>query len=159
MVFLPWTIIMHKSALGCTREERAKQVVEREATIWEYTSYVPISGAAAKLQTRKEQGVEIKFLSSHKKTEDVQIDKDIRKYNFPQGKVLFCQGDEGYSDIIERVIPDVLVEDDCESIGGENEMICQHIELEVRTRIKSIVIKEFGGIDHLPDKMFNLLKY
>jgi hypothetical protein len=101
----------------------------------------------------------IKFLSSHKKTEDVQIDKDIRKYNFPQGKVLFCQGDEGYSDIIERVIPDVLVEDDCESIGGENEMICPHIELEVRIRIKSIVVKEIGGVDHLPDEISDLMNY
>jgi hypothetical protein len=37
-------------------------------------------------------------------------------------------------------------------------MAYPHSKPEVRTRIKSIVIKEFGGIDHLPDKMFNLLK-
>ena len=58
-------------------------------------------------------------------------------------------------DVVERILPNILVED----IGGEKEMAYPHSKPEVRTRIKSIVIKEFGGIDHLPDKMFNLLKY
>ena len=58
-------------------------------------------------------------------------------------------------DVVERILPNILVED----IGGEKEMVYPHSKPEVRTRIKSIVIKEFGGIDHLPDKMFNLLKY
>jgi hypothetical protein len=58
-------------------------------------------------------------------------------------------------DIVERIIPNILVED----IGGENEMICPHIELEVRIRIKSIVVKEIGGVDHLLDEISDLMNY
>ncbi len=43
-----------------------------------------------------------------------------------------------------------IIEDDCESIGGEKEMTYPGIKSELKTRIKSIVVKEFGGIDHLP---------
>jgi hypothetical protein len=32
------------------------------------------------------------------------------------------RGKESYSDIAEAVMPDILVEDDCESIGGSNQM-------------------------------------
>ena len=53
----------------------------------------------------------------------------------------------------------MLVEDDCESIGGGKKMVYLNIKPEVRTRIKSIAVKEFGGIDHLPGKMSNLIKY
>jgi len=46
-----------------------------------------------------------------------------------------------------------------EDIGGEKEMVYPHSKPEVRTRIKSIAVKEFGGIDHLPDEMSDLMKY
>lgn len=54
-------------------------------------------------------------------------------------------------------MPDVLIEDDCESIGGEKEMVYPHIKPELRTKIKSIVVEEFEGIDHLPDEIDLLL--
>lgn len=57
------------------------------------------------------------------------------------------------NDVAERVLPDILIEDDCESIGGEKEMTYPHIKPELKTRIKSIVIKEFCGLDHLPDEV------
>lgn len=47
------------------------------------------------------------------------------------------------------MIPDILIEDDCESIGGEKEMVYPHIKDELKSKIKSIVVKEFEGIDHL----------
>jgi hypothetical protein len=155
IVFLHGTILMHKSALGCTREERVKQVVEREETIWDFSAYIPISGAATKLHTWKNQGADIFYLSSHITEENVQKDKDVlRKYNFPEGEVLFRMGEEGYGEIVERIMPDVLIEDDCESIGREKEMVYPHLHPEVRSKIKSIVVKEFGGIDHLADDIF-----
>ena len=43
----------------------------------------------------------------------------------------------------KRVMPDVLIEDDCESIGGEIEMSYPHIKDELRARIRSVVVKEF----------------
>ncbi len=57
-----------------------------------------------------------------------------------------------YKDIAERVLPDVLIEDDCESIGGKKEMTITDIKPEIRKRVKLVVIKEFEGIDNLPNK-------
>lgn len=46
--------------------------------------------------------------------------------------------------------------DDCESIGGEPEMTYPHIRADLKPKIKSIVVKEFQGIDHLPDSIEEL---
>ena len=56
-------------------------------------------------------------------------------------------------------MPDVLIEDDCESIGGKDEMTITHVKPDLKKKIKSIVVKEFSGLDHLPDKISALLKY
>ena len=56
-------------------------------------------------------------------------------------------------------MPDFLIEDDCESIGGEKEMTITFIKPEIKEKIKSVVVKEFGGIDYLPDNLDELLKY
>lgn len=48
-------------------------------------------------------------------------------------------------------MPDVLIEDDCESIGGEAEMTYPKLGSEARKKISSVVVKEFQGIDELPD--------
>lgn len=71
-------------------------------------------------------------------------------------KIFFRQNGESYRDIAERIIPNVLIEDDCESIGGEKEMTITFIRPEIKKMIKSIVVKEFGGIDHLPDNTKDL---
>lgn len=160
MVFLHGTVIMHKSALGRSREERVKQVIDRENSVLDFTSYIPVDNAVAKLSSWHEQGAEISYLSSHKKIEDIQKDKSVlRKYNFPNGEILFRKSGEDYKDIVERIIPNLMVEDDCESIGGEKEMVYPHLKPEVRLRTKSIVVKEFGGLDHLPDEMSDLINY
>jgi len=54
---------------------------------------------------------------------------------------------------------DVAVEDDCESIGGETEMTYPGIRPELKSKVKSVVVKESGGIDHLPDNLVELMKY
>jgi len=59
--------------------------------------------------------------------------------------------------VAERVMPDILIEDDCESIGGESEMTYPHIREDLKQKIKSIVVKEFQGIDHLPDSLTALI--
>ncbi len=62
---------------------------------------------------------------------------------------------EEFKDIAERLMPDTIIEDDCESIGGEDQMTYTHIKPELRKRIKLITVKEFGGIDHLPDNILH----
>ena len=157
IVFLHGTVIMHKAGLGKTPAERVEQVKENEASIHQYESYIPVGKSNKKIKKWNEEGAKIIYLSSHQNGADVQKDiKVLTKYNFPDAPVLYRRGKETYADIAERVMPDILIEDDCESIGGEVEMTYPHIRPELKKRIKSIVIKEFTGIDNLPDDLSQL---
>ena len=156
---------MHKNASSHTRDEIVKQSkgffwVFRDKSVHDYKSYVPVGNAVKKLQNWKKDGAEILYLSSHETAEDVEKDKFVlKKYGFPDGQVLFRQADEQYKDIAEKIMPDILIEDDCESIGGKDEMTITHVKPEIKKKIKSIVVKEFSGLDHLPEKISALLKY
>lgn len=160
MVFLHGTAIMHQNALGRTREERVWQVLEGDESLYDFASYVPIGNVVRKLQTWRRQGAEIVYLSAHKKVEEVEKDTAVlRNYGFPDGQVYFRHGGERYNDVAANVLPDVLIEDDCESIGGEKEMTYPQLKPELQVRIKSIVVKEFGGLDHLPDDVSALANF
>ncbi len=154
LIFLHGTTIMHRSALGHTREERVRQVREQEASVRDYAAYVPVGEAVSKLRCWHEQGAELVYLSPHRQQEDVDKDQAVLSaYGFPEGEIVFRQPGEGYQDVAGRVLPDVLIEDDCESIGGTGEMTYPHIHPEMQAHITSIVVKEFEGIDHLPDDL------
>lgn len=160
LIFTEGTITMHKNARGHTREEIVKQVLDEDSSIGDIKSYIPVGNCVKKLQTWKQHGAEILYLTSRTKSNEIgDVKSVLKKFGFPQGKLLFRQGGEGYKDVAERVMPDILIEDDCESIGGEDEMVITHIKPELKRKIKSIPIKEFGGIDHLPDNISDLLKY
>lgn len=159
LVFLHGTLIMHKSAEGKSREERIRQVEDKDHSVLDYGSYLPVGNAAEKLKSWQKQGAEILYLSSHETAEDVEKDKSVlEKYDFPKGPVFYRQSGESYRGIAERIIPDILIEDDCESIGGEKEMTITFVRPEIKKKIKSIVVKEFGGIDDLPDDLSELMK-
>lgn len=152
MVFLHGTSMMHKSGLSKTPQERVRQVQDGDPSVREYESYVPVGKANEKIGHWVEQGAEIVYLSSHETDTDVKKDIQVLgKYNFPDAPVLYRRGSETYAQIAERVMPDVLIEDDCESIGGEVEMTYPHVSPQKRKLIKSIVVKEFSGLDDLPD--------
>lgn len=151
LIFTEGTIIMHKNAVGHTREEIVRQVEAKESSIHDYASYVPIKKAPSKIKGWYDLGAEIIYLTSRKKPHDVeQIKQVLTKYGFPRGQLEYRQGKEEYKDVAERIMPDVLIEDDCESIGGENKMTITHVSPDKKAKIKSIPLKEFGGIDHLP---------
>jgi hypothetical protein len=118
LAFLHGTTIMHATALDRTREERVAQVRDRDPSVHDYASYVPVGNASEKLRTWERQGAEIAYMSSHRKPEDVAHDQAVlRRYGFPRGLMLYRQAEETYGDTAARVLPDVLIEDDCESIG------------------------------------------
>ncbi len=157
LIFLQGTILMHRGGLGRTREERVRQVLDGEESVRGWASYIAVGGAAEKLQRWKGQGAEIAYLSAHKSAEAVRADKAVLKTcGFPDGPIYFRQTHEEYRDLAERIRPDILIEDDCESVGGEKEMTYPHIRPDFREKIKSIVVKEFGGIDHLPGEISEL---
>ncbi len=158
LIFTEGTILMHKSAVGHSREEIIEQVKDKQSSVKDYSSYVPIGNAVDKLNKWKAQGADVIYLTSRK--EQVEIN-DIRnilsKFNFPKGGLVYRKQDEGYKDVAERIMPDLLIEDNCESIGGEDEMTITHISEDKKTKIKSIIIKEFNGIDHLSDNVLELV--
>jgi hypothetical protein len=82
----------------------------------------------------------------------------MRLLVFPHGTVLVLarQPGESYGDVAGQEAPDVLIEDDCESIGAD-QITHPQIPLDLRARIKSIILPEFGGLDHLPDNPQALL--
>jgi hypothetical protein len=159
LVFLHGTSIMHEGAKGLAREEMTRQVTEGDKSLHDYASYIPVGNAVRKLREWKRQGAAICYLSSHRNAKDVADDKSVlKRYAFPDGQVFYRRNREQYKDVVERIqpLPDVIVEDDCESIGGEVEMVYPNLRPALKNRIRSIVVKEFGGIDHLPDKISGL---
>lgn len=170
LVFLQGTTIMHKNAEGKTREEIINQVINEEKSIRDFANYIPIGNAPQKLQKWVFQRAEICYLSALTKSkkgrgdeivgeEGFEAERNIlEKYNFPKGDIYHREENEDYKDVIERMrpLPDIIIEDDCESIGGKKEMVYPHLKPELKSKIKSVPVREFGGIDYLPDLIINL---
>ena len=158
LVFTEGTVIMHRGGLGRGREEIIRQVKEGEATVTDWSSYVPVGDAVKKLKTWENQGAEILYLTSRMAPEETAtIAKVMAGYGFPAGPLLFRRPGEQYADVASRAAPDIIVEDDCESIGGEDEMVFPHLGPELKDRIVPVTVPEFGGIDHLPGELDALL--
>ena len=160
LIFLHGTVLMHPGAIGRTREERVAQVrAGADPSLHDYAAYAPVDNAVAKLERWLGQRAQMDYLSSHRNAEDVAKDASVlRKHRFPSGRVLARQPGESYGGLAQRAMPDVLIEDDCESIGADQITYTQ-IRPELRAHIKSIIVHEFGGIDHLPDSLQALLNF
>jgi hypothetical protein len=152
LVFTEGTVLMHKTALEASREERVKQSINGDQSVDDFASYIPNGSAAEKLSAWREQGADIHYLTSRTKKDEIEAVRSVlARYNFPQVDQLHHRvGNQTYADVAEEVLPDILIEDDCESIGGITEMTYPHIKPALKTSIESIVVKEFEGIDHLP---------
>ena len=157
-MFTEGTLFTHQSWLGLARAETVRRVREGERP--GYAGTVPIGAAAQKLQVWKQAGAEIAYLTSRRAPAEIEMVKFILgQYGFPAGEVLYRLEGEEYADAAERARPDMIVEDDCESIGGEIEMTYPHMRARIKEKIKSIVVQEFGGVDHLPDSLSDLENY
>lgn len=159
LVFLHGTTLMHPGAVGRTRAERVADVsTGSDPTLQDFGEYVPVGDAASKLRRWEEQGAEIGYLSSRRTSSELAADAEVlHRHGFPAGRILARKAGETYGDVVGRALPDVLVEDDCESIGGAAELAYRQIPARIRARVTSIVVPEFGGIDHLPDSLEELL--
>jgi hypothetical protein len=175
LIFTEGTILTNKRWVGIPREDVVKHVKSLSSLSKEelerlqkaglapsleyFAASVPIGNCVEKIENWKNQGATIVYLTSRRKPGEINIIREILdKYKFPQGELLFRKEGEDYKDVAEKVMPDIIVEDDCESIGGEEEMTYPGIRPELKSRIKSIVVKEFGGIDHLPGKVAELVR-
>ncbi len=158
LVFTEGTLIMHKSGLGQSREQIVAQSAEgKDPSLRDWGSYVPIGNAPEKLNTWKSQGVEIFYLTSRRSGEEVEaIRRVLKKNGFPEAHLLYRRCDEQYKDVAEKAMPQIIIEDNCESIGGEKEMTYPNLKPAIKQKIKSIAVGEFEGIDHLPDDVDEL---
>ena len=139
LIFLHGTLTMHKTGVGKTREDKVKQSKDREASVLDYSSYVPVGNAVEKIKSWKNQRAEILYFSSHERKEDIEKDKIVLKnYHFPEAQVYWRENGASYAEVVEKLLPDILIEDDCESIGGEVEMTYPHIRKDLKSKIKSV---------------------
>lgn len=162
LIFTEGTALTFKSGKGLSREEQVKQsilegmqrekVPVKEGSVHDYANYIPIGNVVEKLTNWKNQGVTIYYLTSRRIKKEIDNIKNVlQEYNFPDSQnLLFRQQEENYANVAEKLKPDILIEDDCESIGGEKEMTYTNIKKDLKPKIKHISVKEFRGIDHLP---------
>jgi len=141
LVFVEGTILVHPT----------------EDKINDFSSYVPIGDSVKKITSWVEQGAEVSYLTSRTKFLEIKQIKDVlKKFLFPGEIVRARQGSETYKQVVEDIKPDIFIEDDCKSIG-ENEVTTPKLKAELN--IHGIVVPEFKGIDHLPEKIEDLAAF
>jgi len=133
MVFAEGTILKPKSWLS----------------LYSHQSYVPIGNAVNLINAWQLQGANIIYCTSRREKQADDIANILRKYNFVGLCLVARESHESYKDIVETLQPDVLIEDDCRSIGGSWQMCITKVTPETKENIKSIVVPEFKGIDNL----------
>ena len=152
MVFLHGTAIMHASAVGQPRAERVRQSRQRDTSVLDFATHVPAENAVDKVQAWQRHGADICYLSSHTGAADVALDRAVlARHGFPDGPVFFRQPGESYADVACRADADVVVEDDCESIGGNQHTTAFRLAQSPGRAVRCVIVPEFGGLTHLPD--------
>lgn len=111
--------------------------------------YSPIGNAVNVINDLYEAGNEVYLISYMKKKRYGYIKSIIDYYNIKYTELLCRDKKENYSDLVEKVRPDVLIEDDCKSIGGEKQWCITNVKEDIRDNIKSIIVDEFKGIDNI----------
>ena len=141
MVFAEGTILKPKSWLG----------------LYNHRSYVPIGNAVNIISSWQRQGANIIYCTSRRKKQAADMANILLKYNFCGCCLVAREPKERYCDIVEALRADILIEDDCRSIGGARQMCIHRVNAQVKQQIKSIVVSEFKGIDHLPCDISDLM--
>jgi hypothetical protein len=153
LVFLHGTAIMHRSAVGRARAERVRQSRQRDRSVLDFASYVPTEAAVEKVRAWHGHGAAIAYLSSHQDVAVVELDRAVlAAHGFPAGTVFSRDPGESYADVARRAGADVVVEDDCESIGGRSRTVAAGLAAAPGRAVTSVIVPEFGGLAHLPSE-------
>jgi hypothetical protein len=142
MIFTEGTILKPKSWL----------------TLYHHNSYVPIGNAVHITAAWQQEGANVIYCTSRKNQQAEKTASLIRKHGFTGTLLVAREQKETYKDIVELLQPDILIEDDCESIGGAWQMCITKVNPELKGKIVSIVVPEFKGIDSLPSCLDQLIK-
>lgn len=111
------------------------------------TSYVPINNAIETLKKWQEEGYEIIYLTSLKGRKAMKMAQHLDELGFTGSMVGYRQRNQDYATLIKEELPDILIEDDCESVGGEENMCYNILNEDLKKSVKHIIVKEFNGID------------
>ena len=109
--------------------------------------YRPIGNAVEIVNALYDKGYEIYLCSYVHKVRYCFVKSVIDFYGMKYTEILCRNKKEQYSDLVEQVKPDVLIEDDCKSIGGIKECCITNVKEEIKKNIQSIIVPEFSGID------------
>jgi len=112
-------------------------------------SYVPIDNATEKLKLWQEQGFEIVYLTSLKGRKAMTMAQHLDELGFVGSMVGYRERNQDYATLIKEELPDILIEDNCKSIGGEKNMCYNLLNDDLKKEIKHIVVEEFKGIDNV----------
>lgn len=159
---------MKKIYLNAEHEEGLNIMVFAEGTIlkpksrlvlYNHNAYIPIGNAAAITDSWRQQGANIIYCTSRKNRQAEDIAHLLKKYGFTGAFLAVRESGDKYKDIVETLQPDILIEDDCKSIGGAWQMCITRTAPEIKKRIKSIVVPDFKGIDNLPTDVKQLQSF
>lgn len=141
MIFTEGTVLCHKDLINLLK----------------FATYIPIGDCINKIGSWERQGAEIIYCTSRRsKVQVAAIAEVLKRHGFPGSRLYYRGKGERYKHVIEAVIPDILIEDDCKSIGGIRQMCITHVRAEIKAGIKSVVVSEFKGIDDLPGLLSDL---
>lgn len=128
-------------------------------SLYKHKAYIPIGNAVNLIKAWQQQGANIIYCTSRKKRQAEDIALLLKRYDFAGSFLVSRESKESYNDIVEKLQPDILIEDDCKSIGGAWQMCKTKVNREIKEKILSIVVSEFKGIDHLPTDLERLKRY
>lgn len=107
--------------------------------------YVPIGKSVKIINELYDKNNEIYLCTYAKKNRIKFIESVLSYYEIKYTKLLYRTKREQYKDIVERLKPYILIEDDCKSIGGESQICITNVREDIKKNIKSIVVEEFKG--------------
>lgn len=111
------------------------------------TTYIPINNAIETLKKWQEEGYEVIYLTSLKGRRAMKMAQHLDELGFTGSMVGYRQKNQDYATLIKEEFPDILIEDNCLSVGGEQNMCYNLLSDELKKEIKHIVVEEFKGID------------
>ena len=111
--------------------------------------YIPIGNAVKTINELYNAGNEVYLISYIKKNRYNYIKSVIDFYEINYTKILCRDKKERYSDLVEKIHPNILIEDNCKSIGGEKHCCITNVSKDIKKTIKSIIVEEFKGIDSI----------
>lgn len=111
--------------------------------------YVPIKNSIEKLKKWQEEGYEIIYITSLKGRKAMKMAQRLDELGFIGSMVAYRQKNQDYATLIKEELPDILIEDNCKSIGGEKNMCYSILNKDIKNSINHIVVEEFEGIDNV----------